>query len=503
MYVIQKEITVKILLVYPTYPMTYWGFHYALKFISKKASLPPLGLLTVASLLPEEWEIRLVDMNTKKLKDDDIRWADFVFVSAMVIQRESADSVIERCKKLRAPVVAGGPLFTTEHESYDNVDHLVLGEGETTVPLLVQDLKDGRPRHIYRCEQYPDMAQTPAPKWELLKMKNYASMCLQYSRGCPFNCEFCNITSLFGRVVRTKNSGQVLAELDGLYRSGWRGSVFFVDDNFIGNRKKLKNEILPDLADWMKNRSFPFTFYTEVSVDLADDTELMELMTCAGFDSVFVGIETPNEESLKECNKVQNRNRDLMESVRIMQKAGLQVQGGFIVGFDSDNVTVFHKIIRFIQDSGIVTAMVGLLNAPKGTLLYKRLKNEGRIVKEFTGDNTNYTMNFIPKMNMDDLLKGYHRIVETIYSPKVYYERVLNFLKNYKPFKRGKTSRKIGLSYINALFKSMLVLGVLGRERLYYWKIFIWSLFKKPRVFPLAITLSIYGFHFRKVFKRA
>jgi radical SAM superfamily enzyme YgiQ (UPF0313 family) len=331
-------------------------------------------------------------------------------------------------------------------------------------------------------------------------MNRYASMSLQYSRGCPYNCEFCNVTSLFGRVPRTKTAEQLVEELETLHTAGWRGSLFLVDDNFIGNKKKLKKEVLPAITDWMKSRKYPFTLYTEVSVNLADDEGLMKLMTDAGFDSVFVGIETPNADSLAECNKVQNQNRDLMASVKKMQAFGLQVSAGFIVGFDSDNRSVFDRIIGFIQDSGIAAAMVGLLNAPKGTQLYKRLKKEGRLTSEFTGDNTNYTMNFRPMMNMDELIRGYRWIIESIYSPVRYYERVKKFLINYKPFKR-RTSNRFRINHINALFKSMLLLGILGKERIYYWKLFLWTLFRKPRAFPLAITLSIYGFHFRKIFK--
>lgn len=492
----------KILLVYPAYPKTFWSFHYALKFISKKANLPPLGLLTIAALLPDDWEIKLVDMNVEKLKDSHIKWADYVFISAMAVQGESVDKVISRCKNLGAKIVAGGPLFTMEPEKYDEVDHLVLNEGEITLAEFVKDIKEGTPRHIYTSDEHPDITNVPPPDWSLLKMKHYASMSLQYSRGCPYNCEFCNIASLFGRVPRTKTAKQLVEEFEGLYQSGWRGSLFLVDDNFIGNKKKLKKEILPAIIEWMKDRKYPFSLYTEVTVNLADDVELMQMMIEAGFDSVFVGIETPNDDSLAECNKVQNRNRDLVESVKKIQQHGFQVSAGFIVGFDSDNRSVFDKIAGFIQESGIVAAMVGLLNAPKGTRLYKRLVHEGRITKEFSGDNTNYTINFIPKMSMNELISGYRRIIETIYSPGKYYERVKTFLKQYKPFVK-KGAGRLQLSHINALFKSILMLGVIGRERIYFWKLFLWSLFRKPRVFPLAITLSIYGFHFRKVFKQA
>ncbi len=489
----------KVLLVYPQYPATFWSFKYALKFISKKASLPPLGLLTVAAMLPPEWEQRLADLNVKPLKDADLQWADYVLMSAMSIQRESAVSVISRCKALGVKVIAGGPLFTADPEEFPDVDHLVLNEAEITLPLFLEDLRNGRAQRIYTSPRWADLSTTPVPRFDLLNMKKYASMNIQYSRGCPFDCDFCNITVLYGRVPRTKGASQILAELEGLHVLGWKGSVFVVDDNFIGNKGKLKKEVLPAIIEWMERRRHPFKLYTEVSINLADDAELMRLMVKAGFDQVFVGIESPNDESLAECSKLQNRNRDLIASVRKIQQAGLEVQAGFIVGFDKDPAAIFERLITFIQESGIVTAMVGLLNAPKGTKLHHRLAQEGRIVKGLTGDNTDFSINFIPKMNAEALLAGYRTILRTIYSPKHYYARVRTFLKEYRPahVRRG----PVRINYIIAGFKSVVRLGIIGRERYQYWKLFFWSLFRRPRLFPLAITLSIYGFHFRKVFR--
>jgi len=489
----------KILLVYPRYPVTFWSFKYALKFISKRASLPPLGLLTVAAMLPADWEVRLVDKNVRKLRDADLRWADYVLLSAMSIQRQSADSVIRRCKSLGVKIIAGGPLFTSVPEEFKDVDHLILNEAEITLPLFLADLKEGRAHHLYTSPQWADLARTPMPRFELLDMKKYASMNIQYSRGCPFDCDFCNITVLYGRVPRTKDTSQVLAEFDSLYFRGWRGSVFVVDDNFIGNKGKLKKEILPAIIAWMEKRKHPFMLYTEVSINLADDAELLRLMVRAGFDQVFVGIESPNDASLAECSKLQNRNRDLIACVRKIQQAGLEVQAGFIVGFDKDPAMIFERLIEFIQESGIVTAMVGLLNAPQGTKLYHRLQREGRLVKSTTGDNTDFSLNFIPKMNPEALLSGYKTILKTIYSPKHYYSRVKTFLKGYHPVPvRG---RRLPINYVMAGFKSIVRLGIIGRERYQYWKLFFWSLFRRPRLLPLAITLAIYGFHFRRVFR--
>ena len=332
-------------------------------------------------------------------------------------------------------------------------------------------------------------------------MKKYPSMSIQYSRGCPFNCEFCDIIVLNGHKPRTKDKVQMLAELDALYSQKWRGGVFIVDDNFIGNKRKLKSETLPAIVEWMERKRYPFTLSTEASINLADDEELMQLMVDAGFNKVFIGIETPNEESLIECNKSQNQNRDLIASVKKIQNHGLEVMGGFIVGFDSDPLSIFKNQIRFIQKSGIVTAMVGLLNAPPGTRLYQRMKKENRLLKRFSGDNTDCSLNFIPKMNYKTLINGYKHILNTIYSPKHYYERVMTFLKEYKPRRREGISH-LRFYHIRAFFKSIWVLGIKEKGRKYYWKFITSSLFKYPRFFPLSVGLSIYGFHFRKVMER-
>ncbi len=487
----------KILLVYPKYPDTFWSFGHALKFISKKACYPPLGLLTVAAMLPEDWDKKLVDMNVQPLSDKDLKWADCVFVSAMTIQSESAGKVLERCRELGIRTVAGGPLFTSSPADFDQVDHLVLNEAEITLPQFLHDLQHGCARRIYTSDRWGDMQQTPIPLWELIDIKKYAAMNIQYSRGCPFDCEFCDITALFGRKPRTKTGGQLLAELESLYERGWRGGVFFVDDNFIGDRIKLKKDILPSIIEWMEQRDHPFSFITETSIDLSDDGELMELMVKAGFEEVFIGIESPSDESHDESGKVQNRNRDLLACVKKIQNSGMQVQAGFIVGFDSDPPSIFERHIRFIQESGIATAMVGMLTAMRGTKLHRRLVSEGRMLEEASGNNTSIATNFIPKMKMESLINGYRTIIDTIYSPQYYYRRVTTFLRDYRPLPRGKFQLKPG--YLRALMKSMLILGVLGKERFHYWRLFFWSLIRRPRLFPTAITLAIYGFHFRKV----
>jgi radical SAM superfamily enzyme YgiQ (UPF0313 family) len=350
----------------------------------------------------------------------------------MVIQKDSARDLIERCKKIGTRVVAGGPLFTTESGEFGGVDHFILNEAEITLPDFLSDLENGCPKPMYSTDQHPEITKTPIPLWSLLNMKKYSSMSLQYSRGCPFNCEFCDITFLDGRIPRTKTREQILAELDSLYNAGWRGDLFFVDDNFIGNKNKLKTEILPAVISWMEKRKHPFNLSTETSINLADDQELMQLMVKAGFNKVFIGIETPNEASLTECDKNQNTSRDLLSTVKLIQRNGFEVTGGFIVGFDNDPVSIFQTQIDFIQKSGIVTAMVGLLNAPKGTRLFQRLKGENRLLKASTGDNTDYTLNFVPKMNPEILIRGYREILNTIYAPKNYYARIKTLLKEYK-----------------------------------------------------------------------
>jgi radical SAM superfamily enzyme YgiQ (UPF0313 family) len=485
----------KILLVYPEFPDTFWSFKHALKFVHKKAGAPPLGLLTIAAMLPPTWEKRLVDLSVSSLTDADLAWADYVFVSAMVVQRESAGALIHRCKLAGAKVVAGGPLFTMEHQQFPEVDYFVLNEAEETLAPFLHDLEQGHARRVYASTEFPDIRQTPIPLWQIANLKHYDTVSIQFSRGCPFNCDFCNITALLGHRPRTKTAGQITAELDTIYALGWRKSIFFVDDNFIGNKKHLKNEVLPALIEWRKGKTgVPFS--TEVSINLADDAELLALMVEAGFDTVFVGIETPNEASLTECSKNQNKGRDLVKSVKQLQRAGLQVQGGFIVGFDNDSPSIFQQQIDFIQKSGIVTAMVGLLQAPLGTRLYERMEKEGRLVNEFSGDNVDGSTNIIPMMGMEPLREGYRKILSQIYAPQSYTERVLIFLREYQP---PKIRIQLEPQYFLAFWRSIYHLGIRGAERGQYWRLFFWTLFRRPRLFPLAITFAIYGFHFRQV----
>ena len=489
----------KILMVYPRYPDSFWSFKNAMRFISKKATVPPLGLITVASMIPEKWEKKLVDLNVSKLKTSDILWADWVFISAMSIQRDSAVMVIEECVKNNRKMVAGGPLFTQDYAHFPQIDHFILNEAEITLLPFLKDLKEGRPlQKVYNTLDYADLTQTPIPDYGLLSMKDYVTMNLQVGRGCPFACDFCEITTLLGHKVRMKKTSQVLDDLEALYRLNWSGPVLIVDDNFIGNKKEVKNSLLPAMNKWMKEHRYPFAFETQCSINLADDPEMLALMVATGFKSTFIGIETPDVVSLDECHKVQNNKRDLLQSIKIIQGAGMQVSGGFIVGFDSDVPSIFQRQIDFIQQSGIVSAMVGILHAPKNTTLYKRLAGEKRLMHESSGNNTDASMNFIPKMNAAELLEGYRHVIDGIYSIKPYYQRVRRFLLTYRPMDAVKT--KLRLADFRSFFKLVYVIGIRNKGRREFWKLFVWTLFRKPLLFKDAIQYAVYGYHFRIVY---
>jgi radical SAM superfamily enzyme YgiQ (UPF0313 family) len=491
----------KALLVYPATPETFWSFKHIMKFIGKKAAHVPLGLLTVAGMMPQEWDFRLVDMNVAPLNDEDILWADMVFISAMVVQKVSTREVIDRSQRLGKKVVAGGPLFSSVPEDYQDVDHLVLNEAEVTLPPFLKDLEGGSPKKVYSSSVKPDITKTPKPRWDLINMKHYASLALQYSRGCPFDCEFCDIVNLNGRTPRLKSNEQMLDELQAVYDMGWRGRLFVVDDNFIGNKIKVKS-MLRTIKTWMEEKDYPFTLYTEASVNLSQDEDLMDLMVAAGFDAVFLGLETPELDSLKECGKFQNTSVDLVEAVKTIQRHGMEVMGGFIIGFDSDPLTIFESQVNFIKESGVVKAMIGLLNAMPGTRLYERLKTEGRILEDCTGDNTDGSLNFIPKsMDAQTIKEGYQSVLDSIYSPREYYSRVQQFLREYKPARK----RKLADGDVRAFFRSVLYLGILdkGKNKIYYWNLVIKTLLFHRHAFGEAISLAIFGYHFRKLLAKS
>jgi radical SAM superfamily enzyme YgiQ (UPF0313 family) len=489
------------LLLYPEFPPSYWGMQYALEFLCKKSAMPPVGLLTVAAMCPSEYSLRVLDMNVAPLTDEDIRWADVVFTSTMVVQQQSLMEVIERCHRMNKPIVAGGPHPTTFHDDIDGVDHFVLGEVEEVFPDFIRDLRNGIAPRITVAHQQPDVTRAPVPRYDLIDFKNYASMALQFSRGCPFDCEFCDITKLFGRVPRTKTSDQILAEFEFLYRLGWRGSVFLVDDNFIGN-KKAALELLPNVSKWQRERRYPFSLFTEASVNLARQEPLMDAMVDAGFSMVFLGIESPTPEALLKTNKKQNvshgKNDFLLEAVRKIQHKGMEVMGGFILGLDGDGEGVFDAQIDFVQRAGIPLAMVGLLSAIKGTDLYARFQREGRLLDESQGDNVCFKLNFVPEMNPQTLLEGYKRVLATIYDPglKRYFERCLTMLAHLRPNPHDR--RRIRGPELIALAKS-LKRQLFSRQGSAYFKFLARVLNDRPRMFSEAVRLAIMGYHLEKV----
>ncbi len=487
----------KVLLVYPEFPETYWSFSHALSLEGKRSAFPPLGLLTVSSLLPHAWERRLVDLNIEPLKQADIDWADIVFASAMIVQKESLNRVIQICRNRGRRVVVGGPFVTTGAEHVIGADHIFLGEAESTLPQFVIDLERGEAKPVYQAPERPALSTAPVPDFKLVDMRRYSAMSVQFSRGCPFQCEFCDIIEIYGRVPRTKSNEQMLAELDALKGLGWRGMVFIVDDNFIGNKRRVKT-LLPALADWSERHHHPFSFLTEASVNLAEDDDLLEGMRNARFRRVFLGIETPDKASLKEAQKGQNTRGDLQDSVRRIQSYGMEVMAGFIVGFDSDPEDIFEQQIEFIRESAIPLAMVGLLTALPETQLWRRLEREGRLLGESTGNNTDGSLNFVPRMSSARLLEGYQSIVRSIYSPREFYARSLNCLERVVTATREPRRGGLG-SDIVTLGRVLLALGVRDSSRREFWRFMASALSQHREKFAEAVRLAAMGYHFRRV----
>ena len=488
----------KILLVNPEFPDTYWSFRHALPFEGKRCAFPPLGLLTVSALLPATWERRLVDLNIERLKTSDIDWADMVFATAMLVQQDSLREVVKLAKARGKRVVLGGPYVTSTIHELPDADHIFRGEAEQTLPEFVADLARGETKRIYQAAERPALAMTPIADFGLANMKRYSAMSVQYSRGCPFSCEFCDIIEIYGRVPRTKSNQQILAEFDALKALGWRGTVFIVDDNFIGNKKNVRL-LMPDLARWQQENGHPFELLTESSVNLADDEPLLASMRDAGFNRVFLGIETPVEESLHEAQKSQNRG-NLVEQVRTIQRHGIEVMAGFIVGFDNDPVDIFERQIDFIRRSAIPLAMVGLLNALPDTQLWKRLEREGRLLGEdATGNNTVCTFNFKTRMDPAFLVRGYQRIMRTIYGPREYYERVLDSLHRTARTHSSNLHVYSPIAGMTALARILLKLGVIDRERKEFWRFFVQALIKHRKQLADSLRLAAVGYHFRKL----
>jgi radical SAM superfamily enzyme YgiQ (UPF0313 family) len=485
----------KILLVSPKTPKTFWSFDHALRFVSKRAAFPPLGLLTVAGMLPEDWELQLRDLNLEPLRDADLDWADYVLTGGMIVHRDSVREIAARCLQRQRTLIGGGPLFTTGHEDFPEIPHFVLGEAEEIMPRVIEHMRRGQLLPVYEAPGFPDIHATPPPRWDLIRLRDYASMCVQFSRGCPFDCEFCDIVVMNGRVPRTKRPEQVVCELEGLRARGWKGSVFIVDDNFIGNRRRVK-ELLTAMLVWRRRSAPRMTFLTEASINLAADAELMATMVDVGFKRVFLGIETPEESTLEQCHKLQNTKLDLMAAVKRIQNAGLEVMGGFIVGFDGDPKDIFQRQFQFIQRAGVVTAMVGLLTALPKTRLYKRLQREGRLLATTTGNNTEAICNFTPRLDRDDLIAGYRRLMRRLYEPRAYYQRARTFLAEYH---NNGPKNHLGRSEVGAFLKAGWLLGLRHHGRRQFWQFVAHTLCTRPRAFAPAITLAIYGHHFRRI----
>jgi radical SAM superfamily enzyme YgiQ (UPF0313 family) len=490
----------KILLIHPETPATYWSFKYILKILGRRAAFPPLGLMTVAALIPDNYEVKLVDMNTSPLEERDIVNADLVFLSAMIIQKESFELVAARCAGLGKTVIAGGPYPTSLYKNIEGVDHFVLGEAELTLPHFLRDYENGKPRKIYQSKDKPDLSTSPIPRFDLVKHGNYTTMSLQYSRGCPFNCEFCDIIEMFGRVPRTKDPVQFISEMDALYKTGYRGPLFIVDDNFIGNKNRVKS-LLPAVAAWQKKKKYPFMIFTEASINLASDEELMDLMVDAGFNKVFLGIETPDEKSLRQSQKEQNLRLGLLDAVAKIQGKGMEVTAGFILGFDSDPPDIFDIQIDFIRRSGIPMAMVGLLTVLPNTQLYRRLESENRNLKQTSGNNTHdLQLNFAPVMDAEVLVKGYKKVISHIYRPTEYFNRCLIMMKTMPEgrFYAGAVTPRMLLLAVR-IFLFSFVRQIFTSYCIQYLEYLAAALKIRIGLFPKAIKMAMFGYHFYKI----
>jgi radical SAM superfamily enzyme YgiQ (UPF0313 family) len=492
----------KALFIYPEFPETFWSLRHAIKFLGVKALGPPLALLTVAAMLPQEWEKKLVDLNVEPLTAEHLAWADLAFVSAMTVQSPSADGVIRRCRAAGVKVCAGGVHYSTPGALFEPVDHLFIGEAEELLPIFSADLAQGQALPEYRASRFPSLARSPVPAWELLNHNHYMNMLVQVCRGCPHDCDFCHVIVQYGRLPRYKEPEQVVAEIQGLYDSGWRRDITFADDNFICHHGKAK-AILRAVSRWQAEHGYPFLFVAQASLEVVDDPELLPLMSQAGFVGLFLGIETPDPASLQECNKRQNLNRDLVGAVRTIQAHGIEVSGGFIVGFDSDTPNVFDHQADFIEEAAIPTAMINLLTAPPGTRLYRRLESEGRLLGDSDGDTAMNAdcLNFTPKMDRQQLLDGYRTLLGRLFDPEPFYQRVLTFLGHYRPNPhvraRPPTHREV-----LAVLKIILALGFKESGRRAFWSFLGRLLLNHRQLFPIGISIAAVGLHYRMMTHR-
>ncbi|UCF67840.1 MAG: B12-binding domain-containing radical SAM protein [Acidobacteriota bacterium] len=481
------------LLVNPLFPETYWSQCHALPFVRRRCLLPPLGLITVAAMLPRSWELELVDLNVEPLSDGQIQAADVVMLTGMLAQYPSVHDVLARCRRLGVRSIIGGPYATSLPERLADADHIVIGEVEELLDDLVADLEAGRAGRVYREGDKPDLSRAPVPRYDLLRTGAYHHMSLQFSRGCPFACEFCDVVAMFGRRPRTKSSTQVMAELESIRKTGFCGDVFFVDDNFIGN-KRLVRQLLPQIADWRQQTRAPLTFYTEASINLSRDEALADEMVRAGFTAAFVGIETPSESALKESGKLQNAGLDLVGSVHRLLRQGLDVWGGFILGFDEEGDDIFDRMIRFVQQSAIPYAMVGLLQAMPNTPLYRRMEREGRLqgLPVVRGDQFGCT-NFLTRLDPRTMLDGYKHVLESLYSPSVYFERCIRNLEKWIPSRSSR--RRYTIAELSGAFRSLIGQGKSSGYRKSYREFIRWVLTHQPSKLGKALAQAIVGHH--------
>jgi radical SAM superfamily enzyme YgiQ (UPF0313 family) len=490
---------VKVLMVWPRFPPSFWGFEGVLKIIPERAMTPPLGLITVAALCPATWNIRLIDHAFEELRDEDLLWADLVMVSAMHAQRADALETLGRARKLGRRTFTGGPWPSTDPEAALRAsDHVMVGEAEEAFPGIALELEQGGTRSLYRVIEKPDMTRSPVPRFDLLRLDKYTSMPVQFSRGCPFQCEFCDIITIYGRRPRAKSPAQLIRELDTLRKLGWRNEVFIVDDNFIGNHHQALQLSL-ELSKWQKLHKQPFSFYTEASIDLAARLELMDAMVEANFMYVFIGIETPSAEALKESKKFQNLRKNNVEQVRVIQERGLWVLAGFIVGFDSDDETIFARQLEFIEQTSITWAMAGLLQAPPTTALFDRMKREGRLIEDSQSTSNFTAPNFRTVLPLPVLLRGLCTLLDGLYRPDPFFDRAFRSLEVWRP-QAAQKPPSLPLSYnLRVLFASMWQQGIRSQYRRSYWH-FLFRLWRtwgrEPAKMWLGFMVLLSAHHF-------
>ncbi len=500
------------LLVSPQNPVTFWSFEEALKMVDRKVAFPPLGLLTIAGMMPDSYKMRMVDMNARPLIDEELEWADIVITSSMIIHWHSLEDVIARCNRMGVPVLNGGPLPTQYYEEIEGDAIFYLGEAENGFLDIVDRLASGtgevEREYVDRRGKFQDLAATPLPRWSLVNFEDYSNMVFQVTRGCPESCTFCNIPSLYGKTTRLKSKSRMVEELDALYNVGWRGAVMAVDDNFVGNRDAIRHALTDEVVPWQQERGYPFQFHTQASIRVSDDPELLDAMYHAGFDKVFAGIESPVEESLKFMGAQKNLqgNTSLMDKVKILQKTGFEVQAGFIIGLDTDPDDIAERTIAFIREAGIPVAMVGILGVLRDTPDYKRFSRQGRLVEgaKYTGDSGIFSreLSYVPLIDPDTLLERHRKTVEILNSPEMFFERCLTFLnhRGRNPISRG----SIRMLEVKAFFRSIWRQGIWGRNyRWHYWKFLSQVLIKHPASLPDGVRLAVQGHHLILTTQRA